>query len=389
MRGIQVVRLAVVVAIAVGSAATVDALGPESKRLSRAKDYIADEQWPRAIEDLRVAVADPKEPKRDEALYWLAHSLNQSGDQASAVEMIGRLERDFPSSMWVKPARSLRIEIAVRLDRSDVLWWTALSPPAPFPAPPGPPVPTRLKPPSLPAPPSPVMAPRAPKLPPPAKFWYPDKYAPDEDLRIQALGALMKTDAEKVVPILSQIAFESEHPGPASRAVFMLAQSSLPTARATVVRVARTGPEAVRLAAVRDLGRFGGPEASKDLLMLYTTANEPVKLQIVKSLGERSETFALVRIVESEKDGVLRFSAIAGLGQAGGVEVLARMYKSASPQRKRPIIAGLFKARSDVELIRIADVEVDVELRQAALERLRLLGTPKAKEYLQKVSEKR
>ena len=67
----------------------------------------------------------------DEALYWLAHSLNQSGDQASSVETIGRLERDFPSSMWVKPARSLRIEIAVRLNRSDVLWWTALPPPAP------------------------------------------------------------------------------------------------------------------------------------------------------------------------------------------------------------------------------------------------------------------
>ena len=65
------------------------------------------------------------------------------------------------------------------------------------------------------------------------------------------------------------------------------------------------------------------------------------------------------------------------------------MYKSASPQRKRPIIVGLFRARADGELIRIADVESDAELRQDALERLRLLGTPKAKEYLQKVSEKR
>ena len=106
-----------------------EAVAPESKRLGRAKDYIADEQWSRAIDELRAAVADPKEPRKDEALYWLAHSLNQSGDQASSVETIGRLERDFPSSIWVKPARSLRIEIAVRLNRSDVLWWTALSPP--------------------------------------------------------------------------------------------------------------------------------------------------------------------------------------------------------------------------------------------------------------------
>ena len=351
-------------------------LAPESKRLGRAKDYIADEQWPRAIEELRAAVADPKEPRKDEALYWLAHSLNQSGDQASSVETIGRLERDFPSSMWVKPARSLRIEIAVRLNRSDVLWWTALPPAAP----------------PAPVPPKPPAQGRAPKAPVPPKappVWYTDKYDPDADLRIQALWGLMKTDADKVVPILGQIAFESENPGPASRAVFMLAQSSLPTARAMVIRVAMTAPEPVRLAAVRDLGRFGGPEASKELLSLYTTANEPVKLQIVKALGERAETVALLRIVESEKDGTLRFSAIAGLGQAGGVVPLAKLYKSASPRGKRPIIVGLFTARADAELIRICEAERDTELRKEALERLRLLGTPKAKEYLQKASEKR
>ena len=100
-------------------------------------------------------------------------------------------------------------------------------------------------------------------------------------------------------------------------------------------------------------------------------------------------TLALLRIVESEKDGTLRFSAIAGLGQAGGAAQLAMMYKSASPQGKRPIIVGLFSARADDELIRIAEPSSDAELRQEALERLRLLGTPKAKDYLQKVSEKR
>jgi hypothetical protein len=372
------IRLVVLLAVALGWAASGQAAAPESKRLGRAKDYIADEQWPRAIDELRAAVADSKEPRRDEALYWLAHSLNQSGDQASAVETIARLERDFPSSMWVKPARSLRIEIAVRLNRSDVLWWTALPPP-----------PTAA--PVAATPPVPKRSARAPIPPaPPIWYTYTDKAAPpDDDLRIQALGGLMKTDAEKVVPILGQIAFESENPGPAIRAVFMLAQSSLPMARETVVRVAKSAPEAVRLAAVRDLGRFGGPEASKDLLGLYTTADEPVKLQIVKSLGERAETLALLRIVDSEKDGTVRFSAITGLGQAGGVMQLARMYKSASPQGKRPIIVGLFRARADVELIRIAEAERDAELRKEALERLRLLGTPKAKEYLQKVGEKR
>ena len=111
----------------------------DSARLGRAKDYIADEQWVRAIAELRAAVADPKEKAKDEALYWLAHSLNQSGDAAAAIAAIRRLEREYPASLWVKPAGSLRLDIAVHLQRSDVLWATAVPPPPP--APPAPAVP--------------------------------------------------------------------------------------------------------------------------------------------------------------------------------------------------------------------------------------------------------
>jgi HEAT repeat protein len=223
-------------------------------------------------------------------------------------------------------------------------------------------------------------------------MWYSEAFHPDVDLRIQALGGLMRTDPEKVVPILGQIAFESEHDGPAMRAVFMLAQSSLPKARETVVKVATTAKEPVRVAAVRDLARFGGPDVSEDLLHVYATANEPVKRQIVKSLGERSEQRALLTIVKTEREGKLRSSAIVSLGRAGGTAHLAAMYKSASPDNKRSIIGGLFFARAESELIRIAEAERargDELLREEALDRLRLLGTPKAKEYLLKVSEKR
>ena len=146
----------------------------------------------------------------------------------------------------------------------------------------------------------------------------------------------------------------------------MLAQSSLPTARETVVRVARQGPEPVRVAAVRDLGRFGGPEASRDLVDLYPTAIEPVRELADCEVPRRAlrEKAPLLRIAESEKDGTLRFTAIKGLGQAGGAPQLAMLYKSATVQIKRPIIVALFAARADVELIRIADTENDAELKK-------------------------
>jgi len=374
----------------------------ESKRMERAKDMIADEQWVRAIDELKAAADDQKEPNRDEALFWLAHSQNQARDAAAAVETIRRLEREFPSSRWVKPARSLRIEIAQRLQRNDVLWYTAVPPPpavpvaapspsparvvqpvppaaptprpAPVAAPAGtPPVPT----PAL--PPTPAAAPRPP-LPPPA--WIPEGYLPDMDMRIQALASLIRTDAAKVIPMLREIALESGSAEEARRALFVLAQSGRPEARTTVIEVAKTGPARVRIAAVRELGRLGGPAVAAELLQVYSTADEPVKYQVVSSLGQRDAAPALLRIAQSEKDRRLRDVAIVTLGEAGGRQQLATLYLKSDPDAKRPIIVGLFNARAEEELIRIAERETNPEALAEVRARLRLLGTPKAKAYL-------
>ena len=59
-----------------------------SAQMEKAKDYIADEQWLRAIEMLRTASANPKERNRDEALFWLAHSQHQARVRAAAVQTI-------------------------------------------------------------------------------------------------------------------------------------------------------------------------------------------------------------------------------------------------------------------------------------------------------------
>jgi hypothetical protein len=104
---------------------------PDSKRLALAKDYIAEEQWRRAIAELEIVVDDAKDANRDEALFWLAHSRSQIGEYAEALHTISRLERLFTRSRWVRPAHSLRVEIAQRLRRDDVLWRWAVPPPPP------------------------------------------------------------------------------------------------------------------------------------------------------------------------------------------------------------------------------------------------------------------
>jgi hypothetical protein len=349
---------------------------PDSDRLARAKDLIGDEQWVSAIRELKTAVADAGERNRDEALFWLAQCESEARDTAAAVATIQKLERDYPRSAWVKPARALRLEIAQRLRRNDVLWYTAAPPPPPAAPVAVAPVPPQ---PGAPAPPPP------PAVPPPPPAWMPAGALPDMDLRIQALGSLMQTDAMRVIPMLKDIALRGGTPDESRRALFLLAQSSRTDARATVLEVAKTGPEPVRLAAVRELGRLGGPAVWNDLLQVYATANDRVKYQVVTSLGQRDAAAALMRIAQSEANPALRDAAIATLGEAGGREQLFALYsrvQAGSAEVKRPILVGLFNAQAEDELIRIAEDERDPRARADVLAKLRLLGTAKARAYL-------
>jgi len=396
--------LALIAAFVVASAGGALAMAPDSKRLARAKDFIADEQWQRAIDELKAAAADSKEPNRDEALFWLAHSEHQVQDLAAAVDTIAQLERDFPTSRWVRPARSLRVEIAQQLKRDDVLWYAAAPPPLP-----PPPVTPGVAPPSAPTP-RPPVAPRAPRppvgtppppgqpapLPPPPPpdpaAWFPAPFEPDTDLRIQALGSLLEANPERVIPLLRQIALESKDSSEARRAVFVLAQSDRAEARTTVVEVARSGPEVVRIAAVRELGRFGGADAGPELMEVYSTATPRVKREVVSSLavlGNGDDHAALFRIARTEADPQVRNVAILTLGRPGMKDLpkLRALYASAPHDSRRTVLLALANARDEDELIRIASTEGDPQLQQEARRQLRLLGTPKALKYLEEHKE--
>jgi hypothetical protein len=403
----------------------------QSPRMERAKDYIAEEQWQRAIEALRAAAADKKEKHRDEALFWLSHSQNQVRDLVGAMKTIAELQSAFPKSPWVKPAASLRIEIAQKLNRTDVLWGIAqpgvslyrldppptpeaASPPAVFaprpsqppPAVPPPTVPPRgaappvpapapgetprpTPPPGLLSPPPPAPSGRTPRAaaPPPgfsATVWMPDGWQPDGSQRIQALSSLIQTDAPKVIPILREIALESPDPGEARRAVFVLAQSGKPEAYTCVLEIARSGNESVQIAAVRGLGQFGGRDVAEQLLKVYGSVNPRVKFQVVDSLGERAATAALLRIAETEVDKRLKETAIVRLGQVGARDQLQRYYLQARADLKEPIIRALVLAKAEDALIRIIETERDDVIRRQAISGLRLLGSPKARLFIEK-----
>lgn len=407
--------------------AAVGAPAPDSRRLALAKDYIADEQWARAIIELQAVAADARDANRDEALFWLAHSEHQMGDHPAAIGTIARLEGLFPRSRWVRPARSLRVEIAQRLNRDDVLW-AVVAPPAPpgplprtpFAAPPVPPtvpapaapmpravppaapVPPAVgayprpafipPPPALPAPPAPAARPRPGTPPPPpvlmpgAEYFLPRMPGPpDTDLRIEALSGLLEGHGERVIPILREIALDANNPDEARRAILVLARSHRPEARTTVVDVAHRGAEPVRLAAIREMGRFDGAGVTAELMQVYANSPTPrIKRQIVSSLGERADNLSLLRIARGESDMAVRNTAIVTLGRLPNASVQLRtLYGQAAQDSRMAVLSALFTSKDEDELIRIARTEKEPLLRQRARMELRLLATPKALRFLE------
>jgi HEAT repeat protein len=224
-----------------------------------------------------------------------------------------------------------------------------------------------------------------PPLPPDeSAIWIPSPFEPDTDLRIQALSGLLQDHPERVIPLLKEIAFDTDNPTDARRAVFVLAQSTRPDAHNTIVDVAKRGPVPVRIAAVRELGRVNTPNVGAELMQVYSTAsdNARIKREVVSSLGAHADNAALLRIAKTEADQVVRNTAIVTLGRTGAREQLAALYVQAPRESRAAVLTALLAAKDEDQLIKIAETESDPVLRQQARRQLRMLGTPKALQYL-------
>jgi HEAT repeat protein len=220
---------------------------------------------------------------------------------------------------------------------------------------------------------------------PGAEFWLPPPAAaPDVTIRLQALTGLLDTHGEQVIPLLRQMALDRNSPDEARQAVFVLGQARRPEARRTLIEVAHEGTEPVRIAAVRELGRFDGPAISSELMRVYSLSSTPrLKRQVVSSLGERADTTALLRIARSESEPTVRDYAIVTLGRAGARDQLRTLYVQAPQASRVTVLTALFSAKDDDELIRIARSEQNPLLRKRARDQLRMLATPKAMKFLE------
>jgi hypothetical protein len=218
-----------------------------------------------------------------------------------------------------------------------------------------------------------------------AEFWLPQNpAAPDVTIKLQALTGLMESHSDQVIPLLRQMALDRNSPDEARQAVFVLGQSRRPEAQRTMVDVAYHAAEPVRIAAVRELGRFEGAGISSELMRVYDTGGTPrLRRQVVASLGERADSMSLLRIVKAEREASVRDYAIVTLGRTGNRDQLRTLYVQAPQESRTAVLNALFAARDDDELIRIAKSETNPLLRKRARDQLRMLATPKALKYLE------
>lgn len=277
-------------------------------------------------------------PQTDAALYWKAYAQNRLGKKAAALSTIAELKTKFAQSRWKKDAEALEIEVRQSTG------------PAPHP-----------------------------------------ENQNDDDLRMLAIQGLMNSDPERAMPLLEKVLNGSGSPKEKSKALFVLAQSGSPQGREIIARIAKgqSNPDLQRKA-VEYLGLFGGPESHKTLAEIYSSSGDAsVRRAILRSYmisGDHERIFAAAK---SEKDEAVRREAIRQLGLVHGTSELEQLYQAeSSAEIRREILQAFFLAGDAKRLVDAAQGEKDPDLRRTAIRNLGLVHSDDSAKALQTIYSK-
>jgi HEAT repeat protein len=277
-------------------------------------------------------------PQTDAALYWTAYAQNREGKKEAAIATIAELKKRYPQSRWKKDGEALEIE---------------------------------------------VRSTTGSKTNPEGQN--------DEDLKLLALQGLMNSSPEKAIPLVEGILNGSGTPRVKSKALFVLAQNGSPEAEQVLGKIARgqSNPDLQRKA-VTYLATFGGRGAGKMLAEVYTSSSDPeVKRAVIRSYIISGDREQLASLAKSEPNPELRKEAIRNLGVIGGHSDLQAMYaKETDGSVKEEILNAYFIGGDVKDLIAAARGEKDPGLKKKAVEKLSLMGSKEANEYLMELLQK-
>ncbi len=368
----------------------------ENADYDRGTSYIDAGRYDRAIEAFDKVIA-ANGPKADGAMYWKAYALNRLGKRTEALAVIDGLAKKHPQSRWLGDARALRLDVQRAAGQ-------------------------------------PVS---------------PDQ-ASDDDLKLIALNSLVARDPDRGIPMVEQILQGRASPRLKERALFVLAQSASPRAKALLANVARgQGNPDLQLKALDYLGAFSGGPDVKLLVDVYRTTSDPdVKRRVIRSLAmagrrpfafdmgpgdhamlepyaQASEAYgqameearaALERaradieknLAESQRDrvrvdidkakreldrGAARSAEREKAREARAKEArdaLWQIYQSEkSPDLRRQVVDALSSMRDSAGmLVRMARTETDPALRRRIVERLSTMKDKEATDYMMEILKK-
>jgi HEAT repeat protein len=277
-------------------------------------------------------------PQTDAALYWTAYAQNREGKKEAAIGTIAELKKRYPQSRWKKDGEALEIE---------------------------------------------VRSTTGSKANPEAQN--------DEDLKLLALQGLMNSSPEKAIPLVQGILNGAGSPRVKSQALFVLAQNGSPQAEEVLGKIARgqSNPDLQRKA-LSYLATFGGKGAGKILAEVYASSSDPeVKRAVIRSYIISGDREQLAALAKNESNPDLRKEAIRNLGVIGGQAELQPIYaKETDRGVKEEILNAYFIGGDAKGLIAVARNEKDPELKKKAVEKLSLMGSKEANEYLMELLQK-
>jgi HEAT repeats len=297
------------------------------ERYDRGTELLDDAKYQQAIEVFNE-VAQQGGSTVEGALYWKAYAQYKNAMPSDALTTLRSLEKGYPKSRWLDEARQLELEMKQKA---------------------GQPVSIESK--------------------------------EDDDLKLMALNGIMNSDPDRAVPLLEKFLQGSQPLKLKERALFVLSQSGKPRAREVVAQIAKgnSNPE-LQMKALNYLGLFGGKESRQTLADIYASSNDVhVKRAILHSFmigGDRDRLFAAAK---TEKSPDLRREAIQQLALTGAQSELWQLYQAEpSIEVKRQILQSMFLAGNSDKLVEIARNEKDPTLRAAAIKSLGLMGGGKS-----------
>ena len=393
-----------------------------TKALNEGRDSIQDEDWEKAVQRFSDFIRTySSDGKVDAALYWLAYALTRLEKFPEADEKLARLIGTYPKSNWIEDARTLRVAIAPRLGKremmvteiegegNDEIKSAALE--GLFEN-------------------DPRRATEAA-----ARILKPDSkssrrlkenavnllgqhqsreataalaaVARDQalsreqgDVRIRKLAVfwLGQADDEAVLDLLNELATKSSDADLAKIAVLSISRHR--TARATLMlsEVARSSAtRAARQEAIHRLGQRRDEAAFDELIKIYDSDRDPeIRKQVIFALAQMKNPRAeakLLEVARTSPDVEVRKQAVLWLGQRQTEQTVDELIRLYDPEKnvevREQILFALSQSKQKAalrKLMAVARSDSSVELRKKAIFWLGQSKDPEAVKLLEELS---